>query len=588
MYTPTHKSHFIAVAIALAEVLCLGVRAWVALAAVLFISVSQAATFDAGSLQKQIEQGLPSKPAPSVTRPRETAPTEMVKPGEVTVVVTQFLFTGNTLLTTAQLNEVTKPFLNRALNFAQLQQVADVITTAYRESGWTVRAYLPKQEIDKGQVTIQIVEAVFGNANLVGPLSQRIEAKQLIDVVQANQAKGKPVQSQAIDRALLLLSDLPGIHVVGNLVEGTQEGETDLLLSVTDKELLSTNAAWDNNGSRATGAQRLSLNAYLNSPARIGDSFVANLMHTQGSDYIRGTYSLPAGSDGWRTGFHTSHLSYEILASYDPTASGTHGTATTYGLDASYPLIRSQMRNLNFNTSYDYKKFENYASNILSSNYSANISVLGLSDNIIDNWGGGGTINNSLMLTQGSINRDGSADSQSDKDGANVAGYFRKLSASISRLQTLNNDLSFYALVTAQASNRNLDSSERMYLGGSSGVRAYPSSEAGGAAGQILTFELRQRLGVGLLLTGFYDYGHISVYKNNQNVSNGTAITTTNSYDLKGFGLSLGWQGPQGADIKATLAHRIADNPAANALTGLDGDKTKSLTRLWVNVNISF
>jgi len=50
----------------------------------------------------------------------------------------------------------------------------------------------------------------------------------------------------------------------------------------------------------------------------------------------------------------------------------------------------------------------------------------------------------------------------------------------------------------------------------------------------------------------------------------------------------LAWQDNKGTELKATLAKRSAANPNADTTTGMDGDKTKHITRLWVSVGIAF
>jgi adhesin HecA-like repeat protein len=225
--------------------------------------------------------------------------------------------------------------------------------------------------------------------------------------------------------------------------------------------------------------------------------------------------------------------------------------------------------------SYDDKTLENYATDILNSNYKIKASSVGLNSSRIDNWGGGGSTSAYAMVTQGRVDNASSANAQADADGARTAGSYSKLNVGLNRLQSINADLSFYAALSAQVASKNLDSSERIYLGGATGVRAFPASEAGGAAGRTLTLELRQRLDNALTLTGFYDYGHVNVNKHNANASNGSVISAVNAYALQGYGTSLAWQNTKGTEIKATLAKRNASNPNADPTTGMDGDKTK-------------
>ena len=99
---------------------------------------------NAGSLLKQTEQGLHlNQPAQQIKKKLEV-PEPMEQPGGLTVVVTEFKFTGNTLLSSDQLSRAVAPFLNKELTFSQLKQSAEAVADAYRDLGWIVRAYLPK------------------------------------------------------------------------------------------------------------------------------------------------------------------------------------------------------------------------------------------------------------------------------------------------------------------------------------------------------------------------------------------------------------------------------------------------------------
>lgn len=575
MSTSTHTHHRITLLASAAMALC-------------FSAHAAGPSVDAGSLLRQTEQELKkskAKPSRKVTKP---TPTPATSPSETTVNVRSFKFAGNTLIEADKLSSALAAYVNRPLTLAQLKEAADVVTAIYREAGWTVRTFLPKQEISTGVVTLQIVEAVFGGAFMQGKEPQRIEASRLVQMAEANLRKGQPLHADDLDRALLLLDDLPGVSVAGNLAQGQNDGETNLAISAIDDALVNGNTTLDNYGSRATGTERLSLNLNINSPARMGDLLSTNLMKTQGTSYARGSYSLPVGNNGARAGIHASSLTYKVLTSYDPAASGTQGTADTAGLDASYPLLRSQLNNVNLTWSYDDKKLENFAANVLNSNYKIKASSLGLNSNHIDNWGGGGSTTTYATITQGRVDNAGSANAQTDADGARVAGTYSKFNAGLNRLQSITADLSFYAALSAQVASKNLDSSERMYLGGATGVRAFPASEAGGAAGRTLTLELRQRLDNALTLTGFYDYGHVNVNKRNANAANGSVISAVNAYALQGYGTSLAWQNAKGIEVKTTLAKRNASNPNADPTTGMDGDKTKKITRVWISAGFAF
>ena len=541
---------------------------------------------DAGALQRQLEQNMPL-PMPQLRRQPETAVEPLKEIVGATVTVSRFKFVGNTLVSSEKLAELLQSYLNKPVGFAQLQQATQVISEAYRAQGWVVRVYLPKQEIEKGEVTIQIVEAVFGKVSITGEQTPHVQAQRLVAIVQRAQPAGTVVRRANIDRALLLLDDLPGVAVTGNLNEGEQSGETDLVLSVTNEPWLSGNVSTDNTGSRSTGIERLSGNFNVSSPLKQGDAVAVNLLKTLGSEYERLAYSFPLGFEGWRSGAHMTHLHYSLLGSF----AGFYGTSDTAGLDLSYPLVRSQMTNVNLQMGWDGKHFFNVASTGTASDYSLSVANASLNANQMDSWAGGGTNNASLGLTHGKVNLNGSPNQSTDAASANTAGAYNKLSVSLNRLQTLTENLSAYVAFNMQRANRNLDSSEKLYLGGANGVRAFPSGEGGGAQGQTLTAELRQRLNASYTLTGFYDYGRATAYKDN-NYADGSAKLNSgafaNSYALRGFGVALTWAVASGSEIKASLARRASDNPLANTTTGMDGDGTKFMNRIWVSASMSF
>ncbi len=545
---------------------------------------------DAGALQQQIDrerqQALP--PRGVIERPAE--PPAMTPPGAVTIKVTAFRFAGNTLLRSDQLSPAVEAFRNRPLDFNELQKAAAAVATAYRDAGWIVRAYLPRQDITSGTVTIQIVEAVFGGMRLEGPNPTRTSSAKIMDMVEAQQKVGEPLNADALDRALLIASDLPGVTVAGSLGEGKRSGETDLVLKFTDKPLVSADAALDNTGSRSTGPARFAGNISVNSPFGAGEQLSANFIHTQnsdrlasdGSDYLRLALSHPVGLDGLRLGINASYLKYNLIAP-EYAALDAYGTSATIGLEATYPLIRSRMQNLYLNANIDHKSFDNRSLDTVTSRYMSDTLTLGLSGNLFDNFGGGGANSASLSIVDGILNLDGSPNRSADALTTRTAGNFTKIRFSVSRQQAITEELSFYAAYSGQWAVKNLDSSEKFYIGGANGVRAYPMNEGGGSDAHLLNLELRQRLPYGFTMIGFFDYGRVLVNHNNHFGGAGAP----NGYDLTGGGISAVWQSDIGPTLKATWAHRIGGNPNPTA-TGYDQDGSLVVDRFWLSASMAF
>jgi hemolysin activation/secretion protein len=281
-------------------------------------------------------------------------------------------------------------------------------------------------------------------------------------------------------------------------------------------------------------------------------------------------------------GANASTLSYHLVLA-DFAALSARGSSDSAGLQASYPLVRSRLRNLHLNASADHKGFDNQANGSSSSHYASNAFSLGLWGNLFDNWGGGGANNASLTFTMGQLDLGGSPSQPADATGVHAEGPFNKLRYSISRQQVLDQNLSVYAALSGQWADRNLDSSEKFYLGGAAGVRAYPANEGGGALGQLLSLELRWRLPGGLGLSGFYDQGEVSVNHN----SNFAGAAAPNGYTLQGSGLAVTWQTTAGLALKASWAQRIGNHPSPGP-GGNDQDGSHTMDRWWLSASLPF
>lgn len=529
----------------------------------------------AGVFQQQMERERGEMKLPDKTAPLQALPQPLKELPGVSVTVRAFRFTGNSQLSAEQLAPVVADYLNRPIGFSDLQQAAAAVANAYREAGWVVRAYLPQQDITEGTVTIHIVEAIFGGAELEGGAT-RVNLADRLAAIDAALAKGELLNLDQLERGLLLLDDLPGVKVTGSLKKGQGANETKLGLQAIDEPLISGDIGGDNFGARATGAERVLANLNLNSPLGIGDLLQANFSHSRGSDYGRLAYSLPIGNDGWRIGGSGSYLGYDLVAS-DFAGLNGQGNSSTVGVNASYPLIRSRLKNLYLGLNYDHKYFYNQANQATTSLYQIDDFAVSLNGNLFDQLGSGGVNQVGLTLTQGILDQH---DINLSEDPT-LDGGFTKVNYFINRQQAITDFLSLFAQFYGQAASDNLNFAEKFYLGGPYGVRAYPVNEAGGDEAQAVTVELRGQLPYDLSLTGFYDMGHIRVNRDNVNQ------TQPNSYVLEGAGLTLGWRTVYGLNLKATWSHRIGNNPNP-AANGNDQDGSKQDDRFWLSVSLPF
>lgn len=530
---------------------------------------------DAGSLLRENErQQLRTLPAPQAV---PQAP--LAKPkGGVVVTIKAFRLVGNRLIGEGELQAVLAPWIGKKADFNDLQQAANAVAEEYRRRGWFARTQLPEQDISEGVITINILEGKLGTVHIDDqgkPL--RISKDFVSESMTARQKSGDPLNLAYLDRSSSLLNDTPGIAVSTVLAPGKEAGESDVVVKIEDKPLVTASLQADNQGARSTGVNKATLNGTLDNPFGIGDQIQLNTNASRGSEYAKLGYSLPIGRDGLRMGASASAMQYRLIG--DLASLNANGDAQTYGINGLYPLLRSSTRNINFSAAYDRKYYYNEANAVTTSDKTLDAVILGLSGDQLDGFGAGGMTLWSLNVTGGHVDLSATPSNENaDRIGPRTSGSYQKLGYSLARLQRLTNKATFWASLNGQFAGKNLDSSEKMSLGGPSGVRAYPVLEGNGDEGWLATLEARYNIHPEVQVSAFYDHGWIRLSHD----ANYTGSPLVNTGTLKGAGLSISWGQSGNFSLRATWAHRIGDNPFANPLNGKDQDGSLDKDRFWL------
>jgi hemolysin activation/secretion protein len=540
-----------------------------------------AATPDAGSLQQEILRNRETPPTGNPNKNTSPKLPEAPLTGK-SFLLKELVFEGNTLLSNELLTRALSPCLNQELDFERLKSCAALVTETYQAAGWIAKAILPEQDIRDGRVSIKVIEAKFGSYVFTGQDASRVSKEQLKRVLDAHQQSGDMLNMKNVDRALLLADDIPGVGVTGNLDQGAQDGLTNVIIQLADEPLFSGNASVDNHGSISSGSNRFNASLNANSPLRLGDLLTLNSMISAGNRYARAEQTFPLGSRGLRFGVNASYLNYKLTEAQYAGMDIT-GSAKTVGVSTSFPIVRSRQQNLNITFNSDKKFYLNLAGANSVSDYEIKTNSIGLDGNLFDDWMGGGANYGAVTWTTGFKDLSGSSNQQSDALTANTQGHFSKVRYSFSRQQKINEAWSSFFNLSGQHTQRNLDSSESFFLGGSTGVRAYPTNEGRGSQGQLLMLELRARLPQGFSWVGFYDWGRVVGYPHN----NFNGASEPNTFTLKGYGMSVTWQTSKGTTLKSTLARRVGINPNPTS-NGADQDGTLVKNRLWLSASLPF
>lgn len=531
---------------------------------VLLAATSQAALAQSTLAGGQLQQIPPAPVAPRVEpdiriAPRPAAPASDAAGASIAVAALHI--TGQTRYSEQALIAVGGFTPGSQLTLAQLRTIAGKITAFYNAHGYFLtQAYLPAQDITGGQVRIAVIEGEYGkialenHTNLAPSVAHRV-----LDGLD----EGDIVRSARLERRLLLLSDIPGVRVKSTLSPGAAVGTSDLLVDLTSAPRITGSVEADNAGNRYTGAYRFGGSLNLNNPTGLGDMVSLRVLaSTGGLAYGRAAYQVPLGN--LTLGASYSHIHYELGKEFK--SLDADGTADVASLYASYPLIRSRDANLYVVAGFDAKKFRDRVGfTNLQSDRKSRVLTGGFTVDSRDRFGGGGSNSASLIYSHGTLDIETPLDRALDATTAHTQGKFDKLAFSAARLQSLAGPLSLYGAIRGQFAFDNLDSSEKMELGGAYGVRAYPEGESYGDQGYVATAEARLGLSQWLrsvpgqfTAIGFVDVGEVQYAKT-------PWFTGPNTSHRSGIGGGLTWAGPERIFITASYAHKLGGQRTTSA-----------------------
>jgi hemolysin activation/secretion protein len=466
----------------------------------------------------------------------------------------------------------------------------------YRKRGYIVQAILPQQKIADGILIIQVIEAKLG-AVIVDEAGQGIrfgKDRTRNYVLSANQI-GKPLDTQAIARSVIILNEVPGVSVTSALEAGANEGETNLRVNLTETGLFTARAEANNYGSRSTGSAQASVSAGLNNPLRFGDQLSANGIYSEGSQFTQASYNFPVAANGLRAGVSANYLGYKNIGDY--ALNGGYGSASVLSANAAYPWLRSEGANVNLTAQFDNKTYlnKNILTDAVISNYQINSLNLGVSGNVYDGFFAGGVTNASLNLVLGQISALGASPTnfgqfqdETGKLSRITPSSYQKLTFSVNRVQTIVPERTRLLLnFSGQLASANLNSAEQFYLGGPYAVRAYPVAQGGGSQGALGSIELQHALYPGLMGVAFFDAGlvqqFVNPYYNWQGQTN-----ANNVYSLMGTGVGFRY-GYQSVTLAALVAWKVGNNPLySQAGIPVNTDNTNTNPRGWLTASYQF
>jgi len=548
-------------------------------------SAAQAAPPDAGQLlrEQQPQRQMPRQlPTPEAEKERPP-----LSDSGVRVAVKGFTFSGiEGLATESELQALVADAVGKSLSFSELQSLAAKVTAHLKDKGWFLaKAYLPKQDVTGGVIEIAVIQGKSDGLIIRRDKSARISEKSISSIAQKSVRPGQPINQQRLERSALLINDLPGVTARASLAQGSTPGTTSVQLDISEGPLLS-GAIWgDNQGNRYTGAWRGNGLLSINDPLGYGDQLSLLITGAEGLILGRAGYIFPIASNGLKGNLTYTGMGYEIVEG-ETEVLKQEGDSHTIDAGLSYPILRSRTANVTTSIGYEFKKLTDSISDVDTRDKTLHSGTVSFMGDKYDTFLGGGYTTWNAGATTGTMD-----ETIADIAITNTEGNYTRFNFGLARLQRLTEQTTLNLSYSGQLSLDNLDTSEKFYMGGPYGVRAYPVGEAAGDEGHLFNVDLRYDLplpaSIGLFqLNGFYDAGWIRLHKDTWPNSI-TTISNKNDYWLQGAGLGLNYSYKGRISIKATWAHTLGNNQGRST-SGRDADGRNDDNRFWLQAMLFF
>lgn len=280
--------------------------------------------------------------------------------------LTAVIIDGATVFPPSDFEPLYQPLLGKDVTLAQIFELRDAITGKYRKAGFVLsQAIIPPQKIASGVVHIRVIEGYIDHVEFQGDARDH---RGLIQEMAAKIAEARPLKVGALERYVLLVSDLPGVAVRTVIKPSERTPGAATLVFILDHQTVSGYAQIDNHGSRAIGPEEGQIGVNLNSLFGLDEQtslLLATTAQPKQLQYGQLTSTWILNPEGLRFSTSGSYSDSKPSGSIAPLDAIGH-TLTVHSL-FDYPLIRSRSVNLHVSGEFTYL---NSTTDLLSTKFS--------------------------------------------------------------------------------------------------------------------------------------------------------------------------------------------------------------------------
>jgi hemolysin activation/secretion protein len=543
---------------------------------------------DTGSLpQINPQPALPTITSPDIqNKDTPQYPAAMPKSSGLKIQVDRIIFSGNRSVSEVELNALLQPFLHQSMDFKALQQLSERVTRHYRRQGYLLaEAYFPEQEISQNTLRMVVLEGYLASLKL--DTTSRLDTAFLTKMANRKLAKNDAITESNLVNNLTLLNSLPAMRAVSTLSPGAQLGSSDVNIELQALPLLTGYAAMNTYGNRFTGRETLLAGFFLNNLAGRGDQLGLHLRNSnherqQGAQLV---YGLPIHASGTLLNLSAGYSQYRLGGDF--ASLGATGRSWSVSAFLDQPMLRSRKGNITARVGVSYQAISDDVSAFsLKNQRGINALEFGLFGDWRDTeWNGLNQLGFNMQM--GEVDFKNALAQALDDTGAKTDGNFVKYNVFASRIQSLNPRYNLSLRVEYQGVNQNLDSAEKIAIGGINRWRQFAELPVSADRGLILGAELRRNMVAVEKLASFLQASKLSSVELSpytfvdvgRGVINHHALSENEHVNAVHYGAGL--------DIKLTKSWQL-DLAVSHQRSKIDGIDAKTETRAWGQIGTHF
>jgi hemolysin activation/secretion protein len=252
---------------------------------------------------------LPTKPPEPIPTP-QPAPETPFKPPTITVpspegrlsipgtiTVTRFAFSGNTAFSNEKLTEVTAPFTNRPITFAEMLQAEAAVTKLYTDGGYiNSGAGIPAEQTFPREGSVVKIQVIEGG---VEEIRVTVDGRLNPDYVRTRLALAadRPLNQNRLLEALQVLQLNPLIQTISaDLSAGSRPQLSVLSVSVKEANTFNVEPFADNGRVTSIGSFERGVRVNQGDLLGFGDGLSVEYANTDGSNGLSASYTIPVNA----------------------------------------------------------------------------------------------------------------------------------------------------------------------------------------------------------------------------------------------------------------------------------------------------